>query len=136
MSRVYFIKPIGMAGPIKIGVSYSPDRRRETLELWSPFPLEIIATVEGVGRTERQFHAMFAAEHVHHEWFTASPALLATIAAIQAGTFDMATLPDPQHLPRREKDLSYITPEWRQRQGLAIRTAHARRRAKASEAAA
>ena len=46
MTYVYFIKPIGMDGPIKIGCSVSPDRRRETLEWWCPFPLEILAEIE------------------------------------------------------------------------------------------
>lgn len=29
MKRVYFIKPVGMAGPIKIGCSYTPEWRYE-----------------------------------------------------------------------------------------------------------
>lgn len=113
MKRVYFIKPIGMEGPIKIGCSYSPDRRRETLEFWAPFPLEILAEWEGGPVVERQFHAMFAASHRHHEWFDPTPELLAVIAQISAGTFDGSTLPDPQQLPRKAKDTSYITEAWK-----------------------
>lgn len=36
-THVYFIKPIGMDGPIKIGCSDKPARRLITLAAWSPF---------------------------------------------------------------------------------------------------
>ena len=91
MTRVYFIKPIGMEGPIKIGCSFSPTARRETLETWSPFALEIVAEIEGEFRLERQFHALFSDSHQRREWFTATP-------AINAGTFDKTTLPNPKLL--------------------------------------
>src|SRR3546814_12747101 len=41
MKRVYFIRPIGQAGPVKIGCSVGPNKRRPELETWSPVPLEI-----------------------------------------------------------------------------------------------
>jgi len=113
MKWVYFIKPIGMDGPIKIGCSYSPDQRRKTLEFWSPFPLEILAEWQGGAVVERQFHAMFSASHRHHEWFDVTDELLAVISQIKAGTFDGSTLPDPQQLPRKAKDLSYMTAGWK-----------------------
>jgi hypothetical protein len=100
MKRVYFIKPVGMDGPVKIGCSRWPESRRKSLCPWSPFPLEIVAEIEGDFDLERRFHAMFLADHSHHEWFRASPELLATIAAICAGTFDVATLPDGAKLKR------------------------------------
>lgn len=52
--RVYFIKPVGLAGPIKIGCSYSPEKRRSALDCWSPFALEIIAQIDGGANLERQ----------------------------------------------------------------------------------
>lgn len=96
---IYFIRPIGMDGPIKIGRSCSPDRRRKTLEIWSPFPLEIIAEIEGPFDLERRFHAKFEHLHQHSEWFKADPELLETVAAIAAGTFAIETLPAPRALP-------------------------------------
>jgi hypothetical protein len=95
---VYFIKPIGMDGPIKIGCSISPDNRKRTLETWSPFPLEIVATIEGDFRIERQFHGRHLASHKSHEWFETTDLLLADIAAINAGLFDLACLPKPHKL--------------------------------------
>ena len=43
---VYFIKPVGMEGPIKIGCSIMPTERLEGLAVWSPFPLEIVAAIQ------------------------------------------------------------------------------------------
>jgi hypothetical protein len=93
MSRkVYFIKPVGFDGPIKIGCSALPVSRRDALAHWSPFPLEILAEIEGGLSLERRFHYHFHAWHEHREWFTATPELLTAIAAINAGTFDVSSL--------------------------------------------
>jgi hypothetical protein len=95
MRHVYFIRPIGMQGPIKIGCSASPDSRRKSLETWSPFPLEIVAEIDGDEGIERRFHAMFVTQHLHHEWFHWSARLDSAIQEISAGTFDVSTLPEP-----------------------------------------
>jgi len=124
MKWVYFIKPIGMDGPIKIGCSYSPDFRRKTLETWSPFPLEIVAEWEGGAVVERQFHALFSSSHIHHEWFSVSDELLSTIEQIKAGVFDGAALPDPQQLPRKAKDTSYMTAGWKYWRSIVSRVDH------------
>lgn len=112
---VYFIKPIGMDGPIKIGCSVSPDGRRETLEQWSPFPLEIIAEIDGDMMLEARFHGYFRDEALRREWFKASVRLIDVIERIKAGVFDPAELPSygpGLRVPRRKKDTSYITPNW------------------------
>lgn len=93
---VYFIKPIGMNGPVKIGCSHSPDGRRSTLETWSPFPLEITAEIPGSLIVERRFHAYFMKQHKSREWFDWSPDLQRVIDAINSGTFDVETLPAPR----------------------------------------
>jgi hypothetical protein len=97
--RVYFIKPVGMDGPVKIGCSSSPIRRRDALATWSPFALEIIAQIEGGFKLEQRFHAKFRDQHERHEWFSWSPELAETIASVQAGSFDIDTLPEPRPLP-------------------------------------
>lgn len=97
--RVYFIKPIGMDGPVKIGCSRWPEQRRDTLATWSPFPLEVVAELEGDLLLERRFHAKFLPQHLHREWFNFTPELGEVIAAICAGTFDHETLPAPGRIP-------------------------------------
>src|SRR3546814_4084305 len=57
MKRVYFIRPIGQAGPVKIGCSVGPNKRRHELETWSPVPLEIVDEIDGgfdLGRRDRK----------------------------------------------------------------------------------
>lgn len=93
MKRVYFIKPIGMDGPIKIGCSVSPEGRRASLEAWCPFPLEVMAEIEGSYDLEQRFHARFLHLHERLEWFAAGEDLLAAIADIRGGRFDIDSLP-------------------------------------------
>src|SRR3546814_5437585 len=75
MKRVYFIRPIGQAGPVKIGCSVGPNKRRHELETWSPVPLEIVAEIDGGFDIERRFHAKFQDTHERREWFTWSQGL-------------------------------------------------------------
>lgn len=84
-SYIYFIKPVGMSGPIKIGCSYTPKGRLSTLSTWSPFALEIVATIEGGQKLERNIHECFADLHSHREWFHAGTHLIEAIEKIKSG---------------------------------------------------
>lgn len=90
---VYFLRPIGKEGPIKIGCSYEPKDRLSGYMAWSPVPLEIVATIPGNYTVESRFHAKFEHLHSHFEWFNVGPDLTETIEAIRAGTFDVDALP-------------------------------------------
>jgi hypothetical protein len=57
---VYFIKPVGMDGPIKIGCSNIPEHRLVSLSMWSPFPLEIIGKTPGNLKDEGFLHRCFS----------------------------------------------------------------------------
>lgn len=96
--HVYFLRPIGADGPVKIGSSIAPWNRLSIYMAWSPVRLELAATLVGGQHLERRFHAAFAAHHSHHEWFRAAPEITSAIEAIKAGTFDPATLPDARCL--------------------------------------
>ncbi len=115
MKRVYFIKPIGMDGPVKIGCSSSPNGRRKALETWSPFPLEVVAEIDGDFGVERQFHVMFNDLARGREWFDISSELQTTIDAIKAGTFELDSLPIGGVVKdfRKPRDNSFCTPGWR-----------------------
>lgn len=132
MKRVYFIKPMGMDGPIKVGCSVSPDNRRRTLETWSPFPLEVVAEVAGDFDLERRFHALFIETHIRREWFGWSRRIATVIAAINAGTFDVSTLPEPLHVSDREagekRKKPARTDAQRKQQSYALRIHHTYRR--------
>jgi hypothetical protein len=90
MKYLYFLKPIGMDGPIKIGCAKVPEVRMRTFAVWSPFPLELIGKVPGIGTDERFLHRCFADSHTHFEWFLYTPELARAIAQIlEAGTVDV-----------------------------------------------
>lgn len=80
--NVYFIKPSGFDGPIKIGFSGKPDARLTELNAFSPFPLELIGAVPGGHSDEYFLHCCFADHHSHREWFHTSDKLLNAIAAV------------------------------------------------------
>lgn len=91
--KVYFIKPVGVDGPIKIGVTDSPMRRLGQINGWSPVPLEIAATVDGDGEIEERFHSAFIEHHDRLEWFRGHADILNVIERINDGSFDIDTLP-------------------------------------------
>lgn len=126
---VYFIRPIGMDGPVKIGCSGSPASRRTALDTWSPFALEIIATIPGDFQLERRFHALFRKQHQRREWFLWSPLMGKVVAAINDGSFDIDTLPPPACLAQCDHGNSRKrTKEQRRQFSVSLRCTHMERR--------
>ncbi len=72
---VYFLRPIGQAGPIKIGCSKEPMKRLRSVEIWSPLMLEVVAAVPGGHADESVLHQMFGDNRLHGEWFDITPEL-------------------------------------------------------------
>lgn len=101
--RVYFVRPVGSEGPVKIGCSLLPENRLAALAVWSPVPLEIVALLEGDESLERRFHASFREDWSHGEWFKASERLSETIKAIATGSFDVDALPIGVRLPTKRQ---------------------------------
>lgn len=119
--KVYFIKPIEHEGPIKIGRSCSPDNRLATLATWCPFPLELVAQIEGPKELERRFHHHFLDLHIRHEWFRVSNELQAVIREINEGVFNVDTLPEPKKLPVAPRSTDYLTEAWRYQRSICSR---------------
>lgn len=119
---VYFLKPIGMDGPIKIGCSITPVGRLLAIAAWSPFPLEIAATIPGGLSLEKNIHECFADLHLHREWFKADPKLVDAVALLAAGVpiesaIDLTKRVGkmrgtrtgvPPHSPDRRRYISYM----------------------------
>lgn len=82
---VYFLRPVGLLGPIKVGCSEEPKRRLEDMLTWSPLKLEIIATTPGTLKDESFLHRCFAASHSHREWFNPSPEIQIALLTISNG---------------------------------------------------
>lgn len=98
---VYFIRPIGMSGPVKIGCTEDQPGRLADLMAKSPFPLEIVASMPGNHILEARFHRQFVASNSHSEWFVWSPELQTVIDEVAAGTFEPDQLPEPLFLNSR-----------------------------------
>lgn len=92
---VYFLRPVGQRGPVKIGTSSDPIGRLASCMRWSPVPLEVIATIPGGFDLEVRFHTLFQDDHSHGEWFHGSERMEQVVAAINSGFFNVAALPAP-----------------------------------------
>lgn len=82
---IYFIRPTGAVGPIKIGCTRFPDYRLDDLCRWSPVPLELITFGVGNFLLERHLHDRFDHCRSHKEWFDPTPELLAAIEMVKSG---------------------------------------------------
>lgn len=83
---VYFMRRADGVGPVKIGCSKWPQERLQSLQVWSPEKLEIVAAVPGTFTDETRLHRQFAAYRLHGEWFEPVPPVLAAVArAASAG---------------------------------------------------
>lgn len=124
--RVYFFRPRGMAGPIKIGCSTRPHQRIENFALWSPIPLELIGHVPGSMKDERYIQNCFAHLHLHHEWFDGKPDLLLAVENILEKGVQYAR----DHLkPTGNIRARVRTPESRQKMSETMKRAWVRRKA-------
>jgi hypothetical protein len=66
---VYFAYSGGL---VKIGYSIAPAYRRAELAAASAHPVVMVLIVPGSEADERKFHARFADDRAHHEWFRVS----------------------------------------------------------------
>lgn len=98
--KTYFLRAADGTGPIKIGCSRLPHNRLRYYNSLSPVPLTILAMCEGGQETERRFHAAFAEDWSHHEWFHPTEALLRTVEQVASQTFDFSSLPPAKRIPQ------------------------------------
>lgn len=82
---VYFIRPVGEQGPVKIGSTETLVKRLSRLLVWSPYVLEIAATIPGDRDLEANIQDCFYDLHIHREWFLAAPRLTFAIERLRAG---------------------------------------------------
>lgn len=100
-SHIYFMKPVEMPGPIKIGCSRFVGQRLDTLMAWSPFPLETMASAVGDFRLERHLHDRFAHCRLHKEWFDPSIDLLERIEKVRCGASIMDAFDVEERMRKR-----------------------------------
>jgi hypothetical protein len=90
---IYFIRPVGKSGPVKIGCSLRPEKRRQQLQAAARRPLEIAAATPGSMDDERRIHSLFWHDHMHGEWFNWSQCLQLLIDAAVRDELDIEALP-------------------------------------------
>lgn len=76
---IYFIRPVGKLGPVKIGCSVGPKSRLIAMQAWSPVRLQLVASCPGWNAHEQMIHAKFISSRAHGEWFEWSSELGALI---------------------------------------------------------
>lgn len=74
--HVYFVQE-GTDGPIKIGMSLSPTRRRAGMQTSNPRSLTLLRSVPCEYGVEDRLHVLFEGDRIRGEWYRPSPALLA-----------------------------------------------------------
>jgi excisionase family DNA binding protein len=75
----YLIRCGGEGGPIKIGSADNVQKRLERIQTYNPQPVELLVSLPGGFRKEKELHKRFAHLRMHHEWFRSAPDLLAYI---------------------------------------------------------
>lgn len=91
--HIYFVRPVGAVGPVKIGISARPQERVIELLEWSPVDLEIAHLLPGNYKLERDIHDALANDHIRREWFKATPRVCNLVEGLRAGR-DIAQLID------------------------------------------
>ena len=92
MSCVYFILAAD-AGLVKIGRSNCPERRLRDMTPYSPVTLELLGSIEGPARLERQIHTLLIEHHSRNEWFAWCGVVQSHVKALLDGSFDHTLLP-------------------------------------------
>jgi hypothetical protein len=80
--RVYFIQA-GSSGPVKIGTSPNPNKRKTELQPGNPELLVLIADVAGDIRLEHAAHRKLKHLRMHGEWFRPESDLFAVIEELK-----------------------------------------------------
>lgn len=116
---------------VKIGVSKNPITRLKGYFAWCPFPLRILATIEGNAKTESQFHHFFADDWVHSEWFLRTPRMDAVLDRIAQGEFArtiVGNMPDTPFGKTTGKGKPKWSAQQRKTIGLRCKVDHAERK--------
>lgn len=105
LRTVYFIRPAGERGPVKIGCSIDAERRLAQLQIEADDRLEIVASASGSMDDERRIQSLFWHDRIRREWFNWSPVLQLLIDAVARGEADWAALPPTRvrRMPERRR---------------------------------
>jgi len=104
---LYFIRQKG--GPVKIGRARDARARLATLQIGSPYDLELIGVLSGCGECEAEFHRGLSVNRLRGEWFDWTALVANVINAALAGRDWREMLAEPERVPSHE-DWRYGSP--------------------------
>lgn len=136
---VYFIASLDLTR-VKIGKARDLRVRVRDLQAGSPYPLLLVAEIEGYTNVERWFHSQHVACRAHGEWFAVDERLAKTILSIQSAgrsasyelcpaqlELDRASIPtSKQKEPRKIVENDVIEMRGRYEHGESIQSIHRR----------
>ena len=73
---IYVIQAGGEDGPVKIGLTYDPEKRLAELQTGNPEILTLLRVLEGDAAREAEIHSMFSHLKIRGEWFHFAPRML------------------------------------------------------------
>lgn len=79
---VYFIVAV-TTGLVKIGYSKNPDTRLKALSQQAPVQYDLVATIPGTMKDEKEFHRKFSAKREHGEWFNYDEEMYQFVKAVR-----------------------------------------------------
>lgn len=94
--RVYFVRPVGMDGPIKIGTSVDIQARLGVINSQSRVLCEVMASAPGGYEEERALQKHLLGDWLRSEWFSPSLRLMAIVDHVIA-TGQLPPIPDNQN---------------------------------------
>lgn len=80
---IYFVRPVGAPGPIKIGSSTTPKNRLNFLLNWSPVDLELVCAAPGIRGVERAIKLRFGDHYIRNEWYEPCAGIVAILEEVQ-----------------------------------------------------
>lgn len=89
---IYFILAED-AGVVKIGRSIDPCRRLKDMVPHCPITLDLLGSIEGPCKLERQIHTLLIDYHQRNEWFEWNDRVKGHVSALLDGSFDYTILP-------------------------------------------
>lgn len=89
---VYIVEAVGTE-LVKIGFSSDPERRVKSMRTQCPFPIEVLACVEGDRVREKLFHRKFRHLRTSGEWFKKTPEVVAFAKALGTDAYGIVEEP-------------------------------------------
>ena len=82
-SKLYVIGP--PTGPVKIGISTSPETRLVALQTACPYKLSVLCEMPGAAFEEAAVHSFFAEYRLEGEWFKRAREVLDFVSFLSSG---------------------------------------------------